>query len=145
EEPIRGWRAYPRHRATLIEDAGRHLQRREQALEQMHVKLPEVVSDITGLTGMSLRRALVQGARDAKALAPLRDHRGKERAATSARALQGTWQPEPLCALPQSLALYDDYHEQMRACDQVIEAHLTGMALPEVPPLAPKRRGRRRK
>jgi transposase len=145
EEPIRVWRAYQRHRATLIEDAGRHLQRMEKALEQMNVKLPEVVSDITGVTGMGIVRAIVQGERDAKALATLRDHRCKESAATIARALQGTWQPEHLFALQQSLALYDYYHEQSRACDRVIEEHLTGMALPEVPPLAPKRRVRRRK
>ena len=47
--------------------------------------------------------------------------------------------------MQQSLALYDYYHEQIRDCDRVIEAHLKGMALPEVPPLAPKRRVRRRK
>jgi transposase len=145
EGPIRVWRAYQRHRATLIEDAGRHLQRSEKALEQMHVKLPEVVSDLTGLTGMSIIRAIVQGERDPKALAQLRDHRCKESAETIARALQGTWQPEHLFALQQSLALYDYYHEQIRDCDRVIEAHLTGMALPEVPPLEPRRRVRRRK
>lgn len=145
EEPIRVWRAYQRHRATLIEDAGRHLQRMEKALEQMNVKLPEVVSDITGLTGMSIIRAIVQGERDATALAQRRDHRCKESVATIARALQGTWQPEHLFALQQSLALYDYYHDQIRDCDRVIEAHLQSMALPEVPPLAPTRRVRRRR
>src|SRR4029453_13105495 len=36
ENPIRIWRSSPRHRANLIEDAGRHLQRMEKALEQMN-------------------------------------------------------------------------------------------------------------
>jgi hypothetical protein len=117
----------------------------EKALEQMNVKLPEVVSDLTGLTGMRILRAIGRGERDAQALATLRDHRCKERAATIARALQGTWPPEHLLTLQQSLALYDDDPEQIRNCDRVIEAHLQGMALPEVPPLAPTRRGRRRK
>ena len=62
-----------------------------------------------------------------------------------ARALQGTWQPEHLFTLRQSLALYDYYHEQIQACDQVIEAHLKQMALPEVPSLEPTRRVRRRR
>jgi transposase len=144
-EPTRIWRAYQRHRSNLIEDAGRHLQRIEKALEQMNVKLPEVVSDITGVTGMGIVRAIVKGERDPKALARLRDHRCKASAETIARALQGTWQPEHLFALQQSLALYDYYHTQMRDCDRVIEEHLQGMALPEVPPLAPKKRVRRRK
>jgi len=145
DEPIRVWRSYQRHRATFIEDAGRHLQRIEKALEHMHVKLPAVVSDITGVTGMSIIRAIVGGERDPKALARLRDHRCKESAETIARALQGTWQPEHLCAVQQSLALYDYDHQQIRGCDRVIETHLQGMALPEVPPLAPTRRVRRRK
>jgi transposase len=145
EEPIRVWRSSQRHRASLIEDAGRHMQRIEKALEQMNVKLPAVVSDLTGLTGMGILRAIVRGERDPQALAKLRDHRCKESAATIARALQGTWQPEHLFALQQSLALYDYYHEQIQACARVIEEHLMGMALPEVPPLEPTRRVRRRR
>jgi len=128
EESIRVGQAYQRHRANLSEDAGRHLQRIEKALEQMNVKLTKVVSDLTGLTGMSIVRAIVQGERDPQILALLRDHRCKESAATIARALQGTWQPEHLFALQQSLALYDYYHEQIQACDRVREEHLTGMA-----------------
>ena len=58
-----------------------------------------------------------------------------------ARALRGTWQPEPLFALPPSRALDDSDHEQIRDCDRVIETPLQGMAWPEIPPLAPKRRG----
>ena len=145
EEPIRVWRSYQRHRAHLIEDAGRHLQRIEKALEQMNVKLPEVVSDSTGLTGMSSIRAIVRGERDPQALATLRDRRCMASAATIGRAWQGTWQPEHLFALQQSLALYDDYHEQLRDCDQVIEEHLKSLALPEVPALEPTRRVRRRR
>jgi transposase len=145
EEPIRVWRAYQRHRATLIDDAGRHLQRIEKALEQMNVKLSDVVSDITGVTGMGIVRAIVRGERDPKVLAKLRDHRCKASAETIRQALHGTWQPEHLFTLQQSLALYDYYHEQIQACDRVIEAHLKGMALPEVPPLEPTRRVRRRR
>jgi transposase len=145
EEKIRVWRSSQRHRTNLIEDAGRHLQRIEKALEQMHVKLTDVVSDITGVTGMSMVRAMVQGERDPKALAQLRDHRGKERRETIAQALQGTWQPEHLFALRQSLELYDYDHQQIRDGDRVIEAHLQGMALPAVTPLEPTRRVRRRK
>ncbi len=110
--PRRVWRSSPRHRASLLEDAGRHLPRLEQALEQMHVKLPEVVSESTGVTGMGMRRASGQGAREPQAFAQRRDHRWQASTATSARAWQGTGQPAPLCAFQQSLALYDSYHEQ---------------------------------
>ena len=128
EEPIRVWRSSPRHRASLIEDAGRHGQRIGTAREQRNVTLPEVVSAITGLTGMGILRAIVRGERDPQAFATLRDHRCKEHAATLARAWQGTWQPEPLCAFQQSLALYDYDHEPLRDCDRGIAEHLQGMA-----------------
>ena len=63
EEPIRVWRSSQRHRATCIEDAGRPLQRIEQALEQRTVKLPAVGSDITGVTGLGILRAIMRGER----------------------------------------------------------------------------------
>lgn len=74
-----------------------------------------------------------------------RDHRWKASAAMIARALQGTWQPEYLFALQQSLALYDYDHEQIQDCDRVIEAHRKALALPEGPPREPTRRVRRRR
>jgi transposase len=127
-EPLRGWRAAQRHRATRIADAGRHLQRSEQALTQKPVPRPAVVSDLTGLPGMRLIRAMGRGARAPQAWAQRRDHRGKACAEPSARALQGTWPPEPLLAFPPSLALYDSDHEQIRDGDRVSEAHRTGLA-----------------
>ena len=46
EEQSRVWRSYQRHQTNLSEDTGRHLQRIEKALEQLNVKLTEVVSDL---------------------------------------------------------------------------------------------------
>ena len=47
-------RGYLRQRQTLIRYAGSHIQHMQKALEQMNVKLAEVVSDITGVTGMAI-------------------------------------------------------------------------------------------
>lgn len=55
------------------------------------------------------------------------------------------WCPANLFDLQQSLAFYDYSHEQIQACDRVIEAHLQALELPEAPPLEPTRRVRRRK
>jgi transposase len=62
-----------------------------KALEPMNLKLTEVVSDLTGVTGMGIIKAILQGERDPKALAKLRDRRCQESAQTIALALQGTW------------------------------------------------------
>jgi len=84
-------RAYLRQRQMLISYAGTHIQHMQKALEQMNVKLTEVVCDITGLTGMRIITAILEGQRDPAVLAALRDARCKNDEATIARALQGTW------------------------------------------------------
>ncbi len=145
DEQVRVWRSYQRHRANLIEDAARHLLRLEKALEQMNVKLTEVVSDITGLTAMSIIKAILAGERNPRQLATLRDRRCKEEEATIALALQGTWRPEHLLELRHALELYEYYHVKARECDRAIEEHLQGMALPAVKPLPPRPRRRKRR
>jgi len=121
-------RAYLRQRDMLVTYAGQHIQHMQKALEQLNVKLTEVVSDITGVTGMGIIQAILHGARDPEQLAKLRDPRCKESEATIARALQGTWRAEHLFALRQAVALYEFYHQQISACDQAIEAHLRTFA-----------------
>jgi transposase len=96
----------------------------QKALEQMNVKLTEVVSDITGLTGQRIIAAILAGERDAAALARLRDPKCKNDAATIARALEGTWRPEHLLALRQAHELYRFHHRQIAECDTIIQAEL---------------------
>jgi hypothetical protein len=51
-------RAYLRQRANLIRYAGQHIQHMEKALEQMNLKLTETISDITGVTGQAIIKAI---------------------------------------------------------------------------------------
>jgi transposase len=146
DEPIRVLRSYQRHRQALVEDASRHIQRMHKALEQMNLKLPEVLSDITGVTGLAIIRAILRGERDPRVLAKLRDPRCKREEETIARALEGTWQAEHLFALRQSLEIYEYYQQQIAQCDAAIEEHLKTLALPEKPaPLPPRGRARKRR
>jgi transposase len=133
-------RAYLRQRDMLVTYAGQHIQHMQKALEQLNVKLTEVVSDITGVTGMSIIQAILGGERDPLHLAKRRDPRCKASEAAIARALQGTWRAEHLFALRQAVALYEFYHRQIDDCDRAIEAHLrtfadrsAGQALPYRP------------
>jgi transposase len=144
-EQVRVWRSYQRHRANLVGDAARHLLRLQKALEQMNVKLPEVVSDVTGVTGLAIIKAILAGQRDPKELAKLRDYRCKQSQERIALALEGTWRPEHLLELRHSLEVYEYYHAKVRECDQAIEEQLKSMALPAVQPLPPKPHKRRRK
>ncbi len=117
-------RAYLRQRDMLIRRRGEHTQHMQKAMAQMNVKLSQVVSDITGVTGMRIVRAIVAGERDPETLAQLRDGRCRKDEATIAAALRGHWREEHLFALRQALELYEVYQEKIAACDDQIQAQL---------------------
>jgi transposase len=138
-------RHYLRQRAELVRQGARHIQHMQKALEQMNLKLPEVLSDITGLTGRKVIQAILDGERDPLALARLRDKHCRNSSATIARALRGSWRPEALFALRQAWDSWQHYQAQVRAVEEVIARQLQRMKKsPELPPLPPKprRRGR---
>ena len=108
----------------LVAMASRAVQHMQKALEQMNLKLTEVVSDITGKTGMTILRAILAGERAPQQLATYRDQRCKHDQATIAKALTGHWRAEHLCALQQAVDQYDFLAQQLRSCDGQIEACL---------------------
>ena len=112
----------------LLRYAGQHVQHMQKALEQMNVKLTEVVADVTGVTGMAIITAILAGERDPRTLAALRDWRCKKTRAEIARALEGSWRAEHLFALKQAVELYEFYRRQARECDAALEAHLRTFA-----------------
>jgi transposase len=117
-------RAYHRQRQMQIRYAAGHTQHLQKALEQINVKLTEVVSDITGATGQRIIAAILQGERDPQKLAKLRDPKCKNTAAAIARALEGTWRPEHRFELRQAYDLYQFHHQQIAQCDEMIRAEL---------------------
>ena len=92
-----------RQRSRLVTMASRAVPPMQKALEQMHRKLTEVVSDSTGKTGMTIIRAILAGERDPQRLATYRDKRCKHDHATIAKALTGHGRAEPLFALQQAV------------------------------------------
>jgi transposase len=122
------WRGFQRQREMLIRYAAQHVQHMQKVLEEMNVKLTEVVSDIVGQTGMKIIKDIVRGERDPLELAKHRHDRCKATQAEIASALYGNWRTEHLFALKQALRLYEFYQKQLRECDTQIEACLRGMA-----------------
>jgi transposase len=117
-------RGYLRQRQLLIADAGRSAQHMQKALEQMNVKLAETISDITGVTGMLILKAIVRGTRDPQELAKYRNEHCKCTPAELARALQGNWREEHLFALRQALKTYEHLRRQLAECDHCIKKYL---------------------
>ena len=113
-----------RHRQMLRTYAAPHMQPMHKAWQQMHRNLPQVVRDITGVTGMTLLKAILAGERDPQHLAKLRTPHCHHAEDDSAKALQGTWRAEHLFAVRQAVALYACSHQPITPCDQHSKAHL---------------------
>lgn len=121
-EEICALRALIRHRANLVRYRAAHIQHMQKALQQMNVQLTQVVSDITGVTGMNIMRAIVAGERNPQVLAAMRNDKCAKSEAEIAAALQGNYRFEHLFVLQQSLEQYDFYDRQIRQCDAEIES-----------------------
>jgi len=124
---IRRLRTYLRQRENLVAAAGTCIQHLQKTLTEMNVQLANVLSDLSGWTGMAILRAIVGGERDAQRLAELKDERVKASREEIACSLEGNWREELLFVLKQTLELYDLYLGKIADCDQEVEAHLRTM------------------
>ena len=131
---IAGLRAYLRQRERLLDYAAAHVQHMQKALTQMNLQLHHVVSDITGVTGMRIIRAIVAGERDPAILASYRDVRCHATVETVRQALVGNDREEHVFALTQALELYDVYQAKVAASDKQVEAVLTRPRSSATPP-----------
>ena len=141
EDQVCVLRSSLRHRQMLLTSAAQHMQHMHKALQQMNLTLTQVVSDLTGVTGMAILKAILAGERDPVILATLRNPHCQHSEDEIAKALQGTWRAEHLCALQQAVALSDFSHQQLALCDRQIKAHLETFADTSAgQPLPPKAR-----
>jgi transposase len=146
-EEIRVLRTYMRQREKLVTAASTSVQHMQKALTEMNVQLANVISDISGLTGMAILRAIVRGERNPDKLADLKHNRIRASSQEIAQSLEGNWREEQLFVLEQSLALYDLYAQKISECDRRIELHLRTMdSKPGEPPveraIPPRRRSK---
>lgn len=117
-------RSLVRHREMLLRYRAGHIQHIQKALEQMNLKLSNVLSDVTGVTGLRILRDIITGVHDPLQLAKHRDCRCGKSEADIAKSLQGDYRPEHLFSLQQAVELYDFYTDKLQTCDSEIERHL---------------------
>ena len=120
-------RVYIRHRSMLVEYASHHIQHMQKALTQMNLKLGQVISDVTGVTGMAIIRAIIGGEHDPKKLATLRHGRCEHTEEEIAKALEGYYREEHLFELRQAVELYDSYRRRIEECEEKIETYMQTM------------------
>lgn len=117
-------RTYWRQRNDLVRAAGRHIQRIQKALTQMNLQLANVLSDVRGVTGQAIVKAILAGERDPRKLASLRNWRVKASNEEIAQSLEGNWQQDLLFVLKQEEEGYEFCQKQIAQCDQELQRYL---------------------
>src|ERR1700674_3368381 len=146
---IRVARTYWRQRGVHVRGASTCVQRMQKALTQMNVQLANVISDLSGLTGQTIVRAILAGERDSKKLAELSHPQIRASREEIAKSLEGNWRSELLFVLKQEMEMYDTYQRRIAECDQELEAHLKSFAdnvpskLTEEEPPSEQRQGKK--
>jgi transposase len=125
---IRTLRTYWRQRLQHVTRAATCVQRMQKALTQMNIQLANVISDLSGVTGQMIMRAIISGQRDPWKLAELSHPRIQASRAEIAKSLEGTWRPELIFVLQQELEMYNTYQRRMPECDQQLQKHLASLA-----------------
>lgn len=146
-EQICAVRSILRHRANLTRYAGSHVQHLQKALTQMNLQIHNVISDLTGVTGLAILDAILAGERDPQKLAALKDHRIKASRDTIVRSLRGDWRDEHLFVLQQALDTWRHYQTLIAQCDEHLQQQLARFdSKVEVAqhPLAANRRGNKK-
>jgi len=131
-EEIRAVRTIWRQRDRWVKESGRAVQQMQKALTTMNVQLANAISDISGLTGQAILRAIVAGIRNPWELAKLRDVHIAASEEEIANSLHGNWKEDVLFELRQVLEAYDFYQKQIAACDQELKKYTAAVATREI-------------
>jgi hypothetical protein len=124
-EEIRQLRCFYRLRDDHLTIGASHVQHMQKALDLMNVRLHTVISQIHGVSGLRVIRAILAGQRDPVALSELCDMMILKRKRQEViKSLEGDWREHHLFALRQALEGYEFCQRQAAACDQEIEALL---------------------
>ena len=125
-------RTLVRDKNRLVDEAGDWVRRMQKSLDQMNVRVHRAVSELDGVTGMSIMRAIVRGERDPIQLARLRDKRCRNSEEEIAKQLTGHWREDHLFSLQQGLKMYDSIQERISEYEQAVMEKLSSMEREEV-------------
>lgn len=131
-ESVTRMRSLHRQLQNLVMQRARYVQWMQKSLDQMNVQVHRAVSDLMGLTGMRIVRAIVKGERNPEQLAALRHKSCKHSAEQFAEYLSGNWREEHLFNLESTLALYDGLQEQIKSYERKLRDELQRQACEEL-------------
>ncbi len=128
------WRTLVRKKNMMESERADWVRRIQKCLEQMNIQVHHAVSGITGQTGTSIIRAIVNGERDPNKLAQFRDPRCKKSVEQIAEHLTGNWREEHLFVLKQNLGMYDHMCTRLDQYQSKILKVLESLQPPDLKP-----------
>lgn len=122
DDKIRTLRSYTRLRQDHIRALATQVHLMQKSFTQMNIRLAEVISDITGASGLRIIQAILQGERNPDVLVSLCENSIlKRKRELVLKALEGNYRPEHLFALKQAYDTWQHYQQLMLECDKQIE------------------------
>ena len=126
-DEIRIARTLWRQRSNLVAEASSVIQRMQKVLTEMNVQLSNVLSDVSGMSGMKIIGGILEGERDPWKLASFVEPEVKAKPEDIAKSLEGNWREELLFVLRQHVELYRIYQEKITDCDLQLRKHLESL------------------
>lgn len=121
-DPIRQLRTFTRLREDHIEMSASHIQHMQKALTSMNLRIHQQISQITGVSGMKIVKAILSGERNSKTLLSLCSKQIINKKGDEViKSLEGNYKAEHLFALKQAVEGYEFYLRQIEECDRQIE------------------------
>jgi transposase len=121
DKEIKRIRELNRQRENLLRTRSTHILRMQKSLEVMNIKITEVLSDITGATGLRIIRDILSGKRDPEELSNNRDFNCKSSKEEIKKALDGNYLEEQVFILQQELGFYEYCTKKIEECDKYTE------------------------
>jgi transposase len=124
-------RTISRQRDELVRESARYVQLMQKALDELNIHLHHVISDLTGVTGLAIIEAILNGERDPKVLASLRNKRIAASEQKIIESLNGRWDQEQIFVLGQNYESWKHKRAQIEECDKALLAIL-GQFVPKL-------------
>lgn len=127
DEEMHGLRTLMRTRKQLVREQTRHVQRIQKTLTEANIRLDSVISDIMGLSGRRMIKAMIEGQRDPRQLTALADSRVKATPKEMYDALHGRLTEHHRFLLKLHLGQWDRLDASIGDVDREVDARVARM------------------
>jgi transposase len=124
DRDLRELRELTRYRRRLIQTRASEAQRLQKVLEGANIKLSSVASDVLGVSGRAMLRALIEGVQEPQALAELARGQLKKKHVELERALRGSVGPHQRQLLRRILDHVEFLEQQIEQLNADVEERM---------------------